>query len=286
MHIPCIIFLLIGFCDNRLYFLDHGLLRKGEAESVMETFGRNMKLNLTKIDASKKFLDKLKGVSDPEQKRKIIGNEFVYTFDEEVKKLAEGENIHWLAQGTLYTDVIESGTQTAQTIKSHHNVGGLPEDMQFQLIEPLNTLFKDEVRQLGKELGLPDEMVWRQPFPGPGLAIRIIGEITDEKLSILQDADWIFREEIAKAGLDRSIHQYFAVLTNMRSVGVMGDGRTYDYTLALRGVTTTDFMTADFARIPYEVLEVISARIVNEVKNINRVVYDITTKPPATIEWE
>ena len=267
-------------------FIDHGLLRKGEAESVMETFGRNMKLNLTKIDASKKFLDKLKGVSDPEQKRKIIGNEFVYTFDEEVKKLAEGENIHWLAQGTLYTDVIESGTQTAQTIKSHHNVGGLPEDMQFQLIEPLNTLFKDEVRQLGKELGLPDEMVWRQPFPGPGLGIRVLGEITEEKLMMVRESDAILREEIAKAGLERDIWQYFTALTNMKSVGVMGDQRTYDYAVAIRAVTSIDGMTADWAHIPFEVLSVISSRIVNEVPHVNRVLLDITSKPPGTIEFE
>ena len=267
-------------------FIDHGLLRKGEAESVMETFGRNMQLNLTKIDASKKFLDKLKGVSDPEQKRKIIGNEFVYTFDEEVKKLAEGENIHWLAQGTLYTDVIESGTQTAQTIKSHHNVGGLPEDMQFQLIEPLNTLFKDEVRQLGKELGLPDEMVWRQPFPGPGLGIRVLGEITEEKLMMVRESDAILREEIAKAGLERDIWQYFTALTNMKSVGVMGDQRTYDYAVAIRAVTSIDGMTADWAHIPFEVLSVISSRIVNEVPHVNRVLLDITSKPPGTIEFE
>lgn len=273
---------------SQLYcmFIDHGLLRKGEAESVMETFGRNMKLNLTKIDASRRFLDKLAGVSDPEQKRKIIGNEFVYTFDEEVKKLVEGENIRWLAQGTLYTDVIESGTKTAQTIKSHHNVGGLPEDMQFQLIEPLNTLFKDEVRQLGTELGLPDEMVWRQPFPGPGLGIRVLGEITEEKLMIVRESDAILREEIAKHGLDRQIWQYFTALTNMKSVGVMGDQRTYDYAVAIRAVTSIDGMTADWARIPFDVLSVISNRIVNEVPHVNRVLLDITSKPPGTIEFE
>lgn len=273
---------------SQLYcmFIDHGLLRKGEAESVMETFGRNMKLNLTKIDASRRFLDKLAGVSDPEQKRKIIGNEFIYTFDEEVKKLVEGENIRWLAQGTLYTDVIESGTKTAQTIKSHHNVGGLPEDMQFQLIEPLNTLFKDEVRQLGTELGLPDEMVWRQPFPGPGLGIRVLGEITEEKLMIVRESDAILREEIAKHGLDRQIWQYFTALTNMKSVGVMGDQRTYDYAVAIRAVTSIDGMTADWARIPFDVLSVISNRIVNEVPHVNRVLLDITSKPPGTIEFE
>lgn len=267
-------------------FIDHGLLRKGEAESVMEMFGKNMQLNLTKIDASKKFLDKLKGVSDPEQKRKIIGNEFVYTFDEEVKKLAAGENIKWLAQGTLYTDVIESGTKTAQTIKSHHNVGGLPEDMQFKLIEPLNTLFKDEVRQLGIELGLPQDMVWRQPFPGPGLGIRVIGDITEEKLEIVRESDAILREEIAKAGLQRDIWQYFTALTNMKSVGVMGDQRTYAYAVAIRAVTSIDGMTADWAKIPYDVLAIISNRIVNEVKHVNRVLLDITSKPPGTIEFE
>lgn len=267
-------------------FIDHGLLRKGEGDSVMETFGREMNVHLVKIDAKERFLSKLAGVSDPEQKRKIIGNEFVYTFDEEVKKLVEGEDIKWLAQGTLYTDVIESGTKTAQKIKSHHNVGGLPEDMQFQLIEPLNTLFKDEVRALGSELGLPDEMVWRQPFPGPGLGIRILGDVTDEKLEIVRESDAILREEIAKAGLERDIWQYFTALTNMRSVGVMGDQRTYDYAVAIRAVTSIDGMTADWARIPFDVLSVISSRIVNEVAHVNRVLLDITSKPPGTIEFE
>ncbi len=267
-------------------FIDHGLLRKGEAESVMETFGKNMNVNLIKIDAKDRFLTKLDGVIDPEHKRKIIGNEFVYTFDEEVKKLVEGEEIKWLAQGTLYTDVIESGTKTAQTIKSHHNVGGLPKDMQFQLIEPLNTLFKDEVRALGEELGLPEDMVWRQPFPGPGLGIRIMGAITEDKIRIVQESDAILREEIAKAGLRREIWQYFTALTNMRSVGVMGDQRTYDYAVAIRAVTSIDGMTADWARIPFEVLDKISNRIVNEVKNVNRVLFDITSKPPGTIEFE
>lgn len=267
-------------------FIDHGLLRKNEAESVMTTFAKNMKINVVKIDAKDRFLAKLAGVTDPEKKRKIIGNEFVYTFDEEVKKLTEGQNIKWLAQGTLYTDVIESGTHSAQTIKSHHNVGGLPEDMQFQLIEPLNTLFKDEVRALGEQLGLPSEMVWRQPFPGPGLGIRILGEVTEDKIKIVQDSDAILREEVAKAGLEREIWQYFTALTNMRSVGVMGDQRTYDYAVAIRAVTSIDGMTADWARIPFEVLEVISNRIVNEVAHVNRVVYDITSKPPGTIEWE
>ncbi|OCN05448.1 glutamine-hydrolyzing GMP synthase [Erysipelotrichaceae bacterium MTC7] len=273
---------------DQLYcmFIDHGLLRKGEAEGVMEMFGKEMNINLTKVDAKERFLSKLAGVSDPEEKRKIIGNEFVYTFDEEVKKLVQGEDIKWLAQGTLYTDVIESGTKTAQTIKSHHNVGGLPEDMQFKLIEPLNTLFKDEVRALGTELGLPESMVWRQPFPGPGLGIRVLGEITEEKLEIVRDSDFILREEIAKAGLDREIWQYFTALTNMRSVGVMGDQRTYDYAVAIRAVTSIDGMTADWAHIPFDVLSVISGRIVNEVKHVNRVLLDITSKPPGTIEWE
>lgn len=273
---------------DQLYcmFIDHGLLRKGEAESVVEMFGKNMKINLTKIDARERFLSKLAGVSDPEKKRKIIGNEFVYTFDEEVKKLVVGEDIKWLAQGTLYTDVIESGTNTAQTIKSHHNVGGLPEDMQFSLIEPLNTLFKDEVRALGIELGLPAEMVWRQPFPGPGLGIRILGDVTEEKLEIVRESDAILHEEIAKAGLEKDIWQYFTCLTNMRSVGVMGDQRTYDYAVAIRAVTSIDGMTADWAKVPYDVLNVISTRIVNEVKHVNRVLYDITSKPPGTIEFE
>ena len=267
-------------------FIDHVLLRKGEGESVMETFGREMNINLVKIDAKDRFLSKLAGVTDPEQKRKIIGNEFVYTFDEEVKKLTSGEDIKWLAQGTLYTDVIESGTKTAQTIKSHHNVGGLPEDMQFKLIEPLNTLFKDEVRALGSELGLPEEMVWRQPFPGPGLGIRILSDITEEKLEIVRESDYILREEIAKAGLQRDIWQYFTALTNMRSVGVMGDQRTYDYAVAIRAVTSIDGMTADWAQIPYDVLATISSRIVNEVPHVNRVLLDITSKPPGTIEFE
>lgn len=267
-------------------FIDHGLLRKGEGESVMDSFAKEMSVRVVKIDAKKRFMDKLKGVSDPEMKRKIIGNEFVYTFDEEVKKLSDGENIKWLAQGTLYTDVIESGTKTAQTIKSHHNVGGLPDDMQFKLIEPLNTLFKDEVRALGSALGLADSMVWRQPFPGPGLGIRILGDITEEKLVIVRESDAILREEIANANLDRDIWQYFTALTNMRSVGVMGDQRTYDYAVAIRAVTSIDGMTGDWARIPYEVLDKISNRIVNEVKHVNRIVYDITSKPPSTIELE
>lgn len=264
-------------------FVDHGLLRKGEAESVMETFGEKFHMNLIKIDAQERFLNKLAGVSDPEQKRKIIGNEFIFVFEEESSKL---KDMDFLAQGTLYTDIIESGTATAQTIKSHHNVGGLPEDMKLSLIEPLSKLFKDEVRKVGEELGLPREIVWRQPFPGPGLAIRVLGEVTEEKLEIVRESDFILRDEIAKAGLESEIWQYFTILPNIRSVGVMGDGRTYDYTIGIRAVTSIDGMTADWARIPYDVLEKISVRIVNEVPHVNRVVYDITSKPPATIEWE
>ncbi|MBA3927496.1 glutamine-hydrolyzing GMP synthase [Listeria rustica] len=264
-------------------FVDHGLLRKGEAEQVMETLYGDFHMNIIKVDAKERFMTKLAGVSDPEQKRKTIGNEFIYVFDDEATKL---DGVEFLAQGTLYTDIIESGTATAQTIKSHHNVGGLPEDMQFQLIEPLNTLFKDEVRALGLELGMPDAIVWRQPFPGPGLGIRVLGEITEEKLEIVRDSDYILREEIKNAGLDREIWQYFTALPNIRSVGVMGDGRTYDHTVVIRAVTSIDGMTADWARISWEVLELISTRIVNEVAHVNRVVYDITSKPPATVEWE
>ncbi|MBP1976840.1 GMP synthase (glutamine-hydrolyzing) [Cohnella thailandensis] len=264
-------------------FIDHGLLRKGEAEGVMETFVGKFDMKVVKIDARERFMSKLRGVSDPEQKRKIIGNEFIYVFDEESAKF---DDFAFLAQGTLYTDIVESGTATAQTIKSHHNVGGLPEDMKFELVEPLKALFKDEVRKVGTECGLPDEIVWRQPFPGPGLAIRVLGEVTEEKLEIVRESDAILRDEIAKAGLDREIWQYFTALPNMKSVGVMGDGRTYDYTVGIRAVTSIDGMTADWARIPWDVLEKISVRIVNEVKNVNRIVYDVTSKPPATIEWE
>ncbi|WP_342434022.1 glutamine-hydrolyzing GMP synthase [Neobacillus sp. FSL H8-0543] len=264
-------------------FVDHGLLRKNEADQVMETLAEGFHMNVIKVDAKDRFFSKLEGVSDPEQKRKIIGNEFIYVFDDEATKL---EGIEFLAQGTLYTDIIESGTATAQTIKSHHNVGGLPEDMQFTLIEPLKTLFKDEVRALGTELGMPDDIVWRQPFPGPGLGIRVLGAISEDKLEIVRESDWILREEIKKAGLDREIWQYFTVLPDIRSVGVMGDARTYDYTIGIRAVTSIDGMTSDWARIPWDVLEVISTRIVNEVPHVNRVVYDITSKPPATIEWE
>jgi len=264
-------------------FIDHGLLRKGEAESVMDTFAGKFSMKVVKIDARQRFLNKLAGVEDPERKRKIIGTEFIRVFEEESAKF---DDFTFLAQGTLYTDIIESGTATAQTIKSHHNVGGLPKDMKFQLIEPLKNLFKDEVRKVGEECGLPEEIVWRQPFPGPGLAIRVLGEVTEEKLEIVRESDAILREEIAKAGLQREIWQYFTALPNMKSVGVMGDARTYSYTVGIRAVTSVDGMTADWARIPYEVLEKISNRIVNEVNNVNRVVYDITSKPPATIEWE
>ncbi|GAB6992264.1 glutamine-hydrolyzing GMP synthase [Paenibacillus pini] len=264
-------------------FIDHNLLRKGEAESVMETFVGKFDMKVVKIDARERFMSKLAGVDDPEQKRKIIGNEFIYVFEEESKQF---DDFTFLAQGTLYTDIVESGTATAETIKSHHNVGGLPEDMKFKLIEPLNALFKDEVRKVGEECGLPPEIVWRQPFPGPGLAIRVLGEVTEEKLQIVRESDYILREEIAKAGLDREIWQYFTALPNMKSVGVMGDSRTYSYTVGIRAVTSIDGMTADWARIPWDVLEKISVRIVNEVDNVNRIVYDVTSKPPATIEWE
>ncbi len=264
-------------------FVDHGLLRKNEGDEVEQAFSK-WDIQFVRVNAEKRFLDRLAGVEDPETKRKIIGEEFIRVFEDEAQKIGK---VDYLVQGTIYPDVIESGAGDADVIKSHHNVGGLPDYVDFkEIIEPLRLLFKDEVRKLGLALGLADYLVWRQPFPGPGLAIRVIGEITREKLDTLRDADAIFREEISAAGLDRKIHQYFAVLTSMRSVGVMGDGRTYDYTLALRGVTTTDFMTADWARIPYDVLEKASSRIVNEVRGINRVVYDVTSKPPATIEWE
>ena len=265
-------------------FVDHGLLRKNEGDEVESVFRKQFDLNLIRVNCENLFLEKLRGVSEPEEKRKIIGKEFIEVFQAEAKKIGA---VDYLVQGTIYPDVIESGAGNAQVIKSHHNVGGLPEHVDFkEIIEPLRNLFKDEVRQLGLELGIPAHLVWRQPFPGPGLAIRCIGDITKERLDILKDADAIFREEIANAGLDKDINQYFAVLTNMRSVGVMGDGRTYDYTVALRAVTTTDFMTGEWARIPYETLDKASKRIVNEVKHVNRIVYDITSKPPATIEWE
>ena len=264
-------------------FVDHGLMRKDEGDEVERAFAR-WDINFVRVDAERRFLDKLAGVTEPERKRKIIGEEFIRVFEEEANKIGA---VDFLAQGTIYPDVIESGAGDAAVIKSHHNVGGLPDYVDFkEIIEPLRLLFKDEVRQLGRELGLPEYLVSRQPFPGPGLAIRIIGDITKEKADTLREADFIFRDEIAKAGLDGGINQYFAVLTNTRSVGVMGDGRTYDYTLALRAVTTDDFMTADWARIPYDVLDRVSVRIVNEVKGINRICYDITSKPPATVEWE
>jgi len=264
-------------------FVDHGLLRKDEGDQVEKVFKNEFEMNLIRVNASDRFLGKLKGVSDPERKRKIIGEEFIRVFEEEAKKLGD---ISFLVQGTIYPDVVESGTNTSATIKSHHNVGGLPEDMDFKLIEPLRELFKDEVREVGEELGIPHDIVWRQPFPGPGLAIRVLGEITDEKLFITREADAIFREEVANAGLEGEIWQYFACLPNIQSVGVMGDERTYCHTIALRAVTSSDGMTSDWARVPYEVLDKVSRRIVNEVKGVNRIVYDVTSKPPATIEWE
>ena len=264
--------------------VNHGLLRKGEPEQVVEVFRNQMNANLVYVDAVDRFLDKLAGVAEPEKKRKIIGAEFIRVFEEEANKIGE---VDFLVQGTIYPDVIESGLGNSATIKSHHNVGGLPSVIKFKsLVEPLRDLFKDEVRKVGFELGLPRNIVMRQPFPGPGLAIRVIGNITERKLKILRDADYILREEIALNNLDTEIWQYFAALTNMRSVGVMGDSRTYDYTVVLRAVTSVDGMTADWARIPFDVLSRISERIVNEVKHVNRVVYDITSKPPATIEWE
>ncbi|MFD3158174.1 glutamine-hydrolyzing GMP synthase [Haloimpatiens sp. FM7330] len=264
-------------------FVDHGLLRKDEGDQVEKIFKKQFDMNLIRVNAQERFLSKLKGVSDPERKRKIIGEEFIRVFEEEANKLGD---IDYLVQGTIYPDVVESGTKTSATIKSHHNVGGLPEDMQFSLIEPLRELFKDEVRAVGEELGIPHKLVWRQPFPGPGLAIRVLGEITEDKLFIVREADAIFREEIAIAGLDEKIWQYFACLPNIQSVGVMGDERTYCHTIALRAVTSSDAMTSDWARIPYEVLDKVSRRIVNEVKGVNRIVYDVTSKPPSTIEWE
>ncbi|MDE6411423.1 MAG: glutamine-hydrolyzing GMP synthase [Clostridia bacterium] len=271
--------------DNLLcVFVDHGLLRKGEAEEVMNVFKFGMKMNLVKADASEIFLQKLKGVEEPEKKRKIIGKQFIKVFEEEAKKIGA---VDFLVQGTIYPDVIESGKDKSDVIKSHHNVGGLPSVVDFkEIVEPLRDLFKDEVRRVGSELGLPDSIVYRQPFPGPGLAIRIMGEVTKEKLVTLRDADFIFREEIAKAGLAREIWQYFAVLTNCKTVGVQGDARTYENVIALRAVTSVDAMTADWARIPYDVLETVSTRITNEVKHANKIVFDITSKPPSTIEWE
>ena len=266
-------------------YVDTGLMRKGESEQVTETFRRSMGIELIHVDAGDRFLNRLAGVTDPEAKRKLIGEEFIRVFEEQTGGLVDAE---FLVQGTLYPDLIESGGAdgTAAVIKSHHNVGGLPEDMRLELIEPLRDLFKDEVRRLGHELGLPDEMVWRQPFPGPGLAVRIIGEVTAEKVALLRDADAIVREEIAAAGLEREIWQAFAVLADIRSVGVMGDERTYGHPIIVRAVTSDDAMTADWARLPYDLLERISNRVINEVAGINRVVYDVTSKPPGTIEWE
>ncbi len=271
-------------------YVDHGLMRKRESELLRETFAQNLGMNLVMVDARERFLRRLLEVADPESKRRIIGDEFIRVFEEEAAKFKEESGqIDFLAQGTLYPDVIESATpetKAAQKIKTHHNVGGLPADLSFQLIEPLRYLFKDEVRAVGLELGLPDQMVHRQPFPGPGLAIRIIGEVTKERLDILREADWIVIDEIKAAGLYRSLWQSFAILTPIRSVGVMGDGRTYANVVAIRAVTSEDGMTADWAKLPYDVLAKISSRIVNEVPDVNRVVYDISSKPPATIEWE
>jgi GMP synthase (glutamine-hydrolysing) len=266
-------------------FVDHGLLRKGEAEQVVETFDGLYHVPLVHVQAQERFVSKLAGVTDPEQKRKIIGEEFIRVFEDESKKLGD---VTWLVQGTLYSDVIESGGTdgVAETIKSHHNVGGLPDDMVMKLVEPLRLLFKDEVRRVGEELGMPERMVWRQPFPGPGLAIRIIGDVTEERLAILREADSILQEEVRKAGLYRELWQSFCVLPAIRSVGVQGDSRTYGYPIAIRAVTSEDAMTADWARLPYDLIELVSSRIINEIPAVNRVVLDVTSKPPATIEWE
>ena len=267
-------------------FVDHGLLRKNEGDEVEAVFGPNgsYELNFIRVNAQQRYYEKLKGVTEPEAKRKIIGEEFIRVFEEEARKIGA---VDYLVQGTIYPDVIESGLGKSAVIKSHHNVGGLPDVVDFkEIVEPLRMLFKDEVRKVGLELGIPDYLVYRQPFPGPGLGIRIIGEVTEEKVKIVQEADYIYREEIAKAGLDKGLGQYFAALTNMRSVGVMGDFRTYDYAIALRAVNTSDFMTADAAQLPWEVLGKVTNRIVNEVKGVNRVMYDCTGKPPATIEFE
>jgi GMP synthase (glutamine-hydrolysing) len=264
-------------------FVDHGLLRANEATQVVETFRRHQHIELVHVDAAAEFFARLEGITDPEEKRKAIGELFIRTFEDASSGIADAD---FLVQGTLYPDVIESGTADAAKIKSHHNVGGLPDDMEFALVEPLRTLFKDEVRALGAELGLPDEIVWRQPFPGPGLGVRIIGEVTAEKVAILQHADAVVREEINLAGLEREVWQAFAVLPDIRSVGVMGDERTYAHPIIIRAVTSEDAMTADWARLPYDLLERMSSRIINEVDGVNRVAYDITSKPPGTIEWE
>jgi len=263
--------------------VDTGLMRRGESEQVVETFRRHQRIELIHVDAAARFLDRLAGVTDPEEKRKAIGELFVRVFEENTGGLTDAR---FLVQGTLYPDVVESGTAHAATIKSHHNVGGLPDDMDLELVEPLRNLFKDEVRRVGHELGLPDEIVWRQPFPGPGLAVRIVGEVTPEGVALLQSADAIVTEEIRAAGLERDIWQAFAVLLDVRSVGVMGDERTYAHPIVLRAVTSDDAMTADWARLPYDLLERISSRIISEVPGVNRVAYDITSKPPGTIEWE
>ena len=264
-------------------FVNHGLMRKGEVEQVIKTFSRDDKMNFVYVDASQRFLSKLKGITNPEEKRKIIGHQFI----EEFRNVALSiEGVQWLAQGTIKADVLESGTKEAKLIKSHHNVGGLPKDLPFKLLEPLVSLYKDQVREVGLELGLSDDLIFRPPFPGPGIGIRIIGDITEDKIKLVQESDYIFREELKKANLHRSIWQYFTVLTNNKTVGIREGARSYEYTLALRAVHSSDGMTADFARIPYDVLEKISARIVAEVSGINRIVYDITPKPPGSIEWE
>lgn len=264
-------------------FVDHGLLRKNEGDQVEEVFKNRFHMNFIRINAEKRFLDKLAGVSDPEKKRKIIGEEFIRVFEEEANKL---KGIDFLVQGTIYPDIVESGSKDSALIKSHHNVGGLPEDLEFELIEPLRTLYKDQVREVGEGLGIPKDIVWRQPFPGPGLGVRVLGEISKEKLGILREADWVVQDEIQKAGLDKEIWQYFAVLPGIQSVGQKNGKRTYDYTIGIRAVTSTDAMIADWARIPLDILEKISNRMVKEVDRVNRVVYDITPKPPSTIEWE
>jgi GMP synthase (glutamine-hydrolysing) len=279
-------------------FVDHGLLRKDEGDQVMEVYGKRFNMKIKRVNASERFLNKLAGIEDPEQKRKIIGNEFIAVFEEEANKLiGEEGGIDFLLQGTIYPDVVESGSGEAAVIKSHHNVGGLPEHMNLKLLEPLRLLFKDEVRAVGEELGIAPELVWRQPFPGPGLAIRCLGAVTEEKLTIIRESDAILREEIdaynnklfEETGIhssENSVWQYFTVLPNIRSVGVMGDARTYDYAVGIRAVTSVDGMTSDWARLPYEILETIANRIVNEVEGVNRILYDLTSKPPGTIEWE
>ena len=273
----------VSYTHLTCIFVDTGCMRKNEGDEVMQALHQEFAMNVIRVNAGQRFLGRLKGVTEPEEKRKIIGDEFIKVFDEEAAKLGK---MDFLLQGTIYPDVIESGAGEAATIKSHHNVGGLPEEVGFEIIEPLRMLFKDEVRALGRALGLPDYMVNRQPFPGPGLAIRCLGEVREDKLFLIRESDAILREEIARAGLDRSIWQYFTLLPNVQSVGVMGDGRTYSHCIAIRAVCSTDGMTSEWAKIPYDVLERISSRIVNEVPGVNRIVYDVTTKPPATIEWE